>query len=414
MFSIPLLRTSENSKGHNDWRSACCDWLIDLTYNWISDFFATRKEFSFHCLDQFVGQQWHCGRIKWRIAQKLRFAFWNSNETFEKNVHNLSDSNLICESRAVSNCEMKVNAWSKIHARFVFLLTFWENWLDKEFVHAQTAKKSDYGRRATKKEPTDDNLRENGAAPFPQTTAPFYWPLPDWMNGTKPSTSNLGPRNLPPKFKRAINTPIYSFFQLKRFPSLYVALSGQPGKCFLSHDAARWKRKSLGYGTENIRFLYSGLCYEWSIYFWPSPKFKNTHVLSCWHFISGKGMLEFRNSKKKISNRNVLDTLSKTKHAKVLLILASSVLCQINHMWTPSNVVLEMGRCLRGISLKRNITATNPDHFNATFSITHSKEHHFKIFSIDPFQKPDSKSFFRDKNRGKSHLTFLNLAMAKS
>ena len=51
---ISLLRISGNPRDHNDWWSACVDWWIDLAHNWISNFFAKRKQLSLEFLNRFV------------------------------------------------------------------------------------------------------------------------------------------------------------------------------------------------------------------------------------------------------------------------------------------------------------------------------------------------------------------------
>ena len=100
-------------------------WLVDwLGWQLDFQFFATRKElFSNFWLIRMIlvvlcqNKRTTCTETALCVL-KFQLNFRN------KNGHSLSDSNLICKSKAVSKSKIKVNSWSKMHGK---LYLFWDS-----------------------------------------------------------------------------------------------------------------------------------------------------------------------------------------------------------------------------------------------------------------------------------------------
>ena len=114
------------------------------------------------------------------------------------------------------------------------------------------------------------------------------------------------------------------------------------------------------------------------------------------------------------TRNDIFWTAYKKRGAQNLFVLACLVLCQRNRMWAQKTSFLkwdELGSlCLHWISLQLTIAVTNPEILTLHCLLAIQK--HFQIVGKGvPEAWPRSvtqKCFFRDKNPGRLHVTFLS------
>ena len=109
---------------------ACFDWLIDLTDNWILKFLPRGKSFfRIFAPSRMILVALCQNRMATCTETEIQFQL----NFRDKNGHGLSDSHSICKRKAVSNFEIKLNSWSKMHAKFHFFwdsrkIVYWSSW----------------------------------------------------------------------------------------------------------------------------------------------------------------------------------------------------------------------------------------------------------------------------------------------
>ena len=120
--------------------------------------------------------------------------------------------------------------------------------------------------------------------------------------------------------------------------------------------------------------------------FWPLQKFRNSHVFSLRIFIPEKGLLSaaIQNDSTKIVRNDVFfNALPKTKQSKNF-VLACSVLCLRNCMWTQKDIVFDMGWTWVAGSKWDFSEGKSDSHnywkFNAMFFPRYPKRHHLQMF----------------------------------
>ena len=149
-------------------------------------------------------------------------------------------------------------------------------------------------------------------------------------------------------------------------------------------------------------------------------KIKNSHVLSSRIFIPEKGRLgaTLRNGSAKNFDMMMFWILYEKMLHSEFLVLACSVLCQKNRMWTQKSIVFEIGWTWVAGSMCNYSETKDYSHINSEnlmlLVLLDIWKTSFQNFRSSFFRSTTQKFFFRHKNPGRMTLFLLVFATTKT